>query len=97
MLDKLNPAEWARQKERAKKQLELVAAYKATFSGPVGEKVLLDLMSNHGVMSSTFDVDERKHAFQEGERNVVLRIMKLLGVDEKETLERIARYEREMV
>lgn len=85
------------QKEMAKKSLVKVSAYKRVFSGLDGEIVLKDLMAAHSVMNSTFvSKDVNEMLLKEGERNVVLRILKLLNIDEAQLKERIESYEKEM-
>lgn len=52
-------------------------AYKTLFNlaDPNAEIVIKDLCSAHGVFNNVFDKDSRLHAFNDGERNVVLRIL----------------------
>lgn len=64
-----------------RRQADNIQAYRDTFESPQGKKVLLNLISTHGVMTSTFDKDPQLAAFKEGERNVVLRILSLLKAD----------------
>lgn len=70
------------EKKQATKRFNLFAAYKQIFGSPTGQKVLHDLMKTHYVMASTF-TSEATHetAFKEGERAVVLRILKLTQID----------------
>ena len=55
--------------------------YKRVFIGTDGDKVLQDLMSNHYMASNTYSKDPIEMAFNEGQRNVVLRILKLVKED----------------
>lgn len=93
MLDKIN---WKKQRELAQARARLTDLYRHAFSGPLGEEVLLDLMKNHGMMDSTFEEAATKAAFKEGERFVVLRILKMINTDPKKLMERIEKYEREL-
>lgn len=76
-------------KKVAKSAVSRLKAYHKVFSGPEGELVLSDLMKTHYMLGSTFDGDTTKIIFREGERNVVLRILKLLKMDAHLLQERI--------
>lgn len=79
-----------KEKKMAKRSVSRISAYKHVFSGPEGELVLQDLMSTHFINMSTFlDADPTKMIFREGERNVILRIFKMLKIDIKDMQERI--------
>lgn len=53
--------------------------YHSTFSvSATGREVLKDMMKAHHFHNSTFDPDPLKLALNEGERNVVLRILTFL-------------------
>lgn len=72
-----------------RKAEDVKQAYLDTFRTPRGELVLRDLMDMHGITSSLLEstknkdaaVDPLKLAFFEGQRAVVLRIIKLLEAD----------------
>lgn len=66
---------------KRKRQVDRVVDYQAVFNTEVGKRVLYDLVKHHNVLNSTFDKDPHVHAFKEGERNTVLRILTLLKVD----------------
>jgi len=57
--------------------------YKNVFGSGQGKRVLLDLMKEHHIMSPTISakVDSHDLAFNEGARNVVLRILKIMKTD----------------
>ncbi len=73
----------------AKNSIKRIQAYQSVFSGPEGELVLEDLIKTHHLLGSTFDGDTTKTVFREGERNVVLRILKILKMDARMLQERI--------
>lgn len=56
--------------------------YVSTFRTPHGSRVLHDLISNHHVLGPVFSTDPLEMARKEGERNVVLRILTELNVDQ---------------
>lgn len=85
-----------RTKKLADQGVSKVMAYQKVFSGPDGTKVLNDLMAAHGMLSSTYHGNVKDMLIKEGERNVVLRILTMLKVNEKQLKERIEQYEREM-
>ena len=51
---------------------------------PTGREILEDLKKAHHYYDSSFSVDAYTTAFQEGERNVVLRILTILKQHEEE-------------
>lgn len=63
---------------------ENTQAYIDTFSSPHGKKVLLNLFHVHGMLTSTFSSDPMEMARKEGERNVILRILKVMKTDPEE-------------
>lgn len=66
----------ARLQERKLSQLK---DYKRTFSSEQGQRVLMDLISAHHVMGSTYvKGDAIDMAFREGQRQVILRIMTIM-------------------
>lgn len=60
---------------------ERIRAYKRIFESEDGKIVLQDLMRSCHVFSSTMDPNPTEHAYKEGERSVVLRIMRTLNID----------------
>ena len=70
--------------KRLLRQREMINIYKRIFRSEDGEKVLSDLMEMCGMQRSSFDVDPQKMSFYEGQRSVVLRILKTINVTEKE-------------
>ena len=50
--------------------------YRATFASPEGKRVLLDLIARHYLLGSTFDDNPAIMAHAEGQREVVLQIMR---------------------
>lgn len=71
-----------KEREQAKVALARAVDYKSCFGTEAGKRVLLDLIRNHHMKSSTFDpANLYQTVFSEGERNVVLRIMAKLNID----------------
>lgn len=64
-----------------KKQQEKITRYKEVFSSESGKMVLADLMSTFSVLDSTFDPDPYIHAYNEGARSVVMRVLKTINTD----------------
>jgi len=58
-----------------------VLAYKDTFNTESGKKVLHDLCKSCHIYKSTMDSNPHEMAYKEGERSVVLRILKTLEID----------------
>ena len=65
----------------ARRRISKAVQYKKCFNSESGREVLKDLISFSGFISSNFKVDPYETAFCEGQRNVVLRIMKFLEED----------------
>lgn len=61
-----------------------ISDYQDTFGTAEGQRVLLDMMSAHGMLSPGFHKDPIEMARMAGERNVVVRILSLLNVDMKQ-------------
>lgn len=70
------------EKTQAVKRVNKAIAYKQVFSTDAGKLVLSDLMSAHFMLSNTHH-GEKTHetAFNEGQRSVVIRILKFVQVD----------------
>lgn len=60
---------------------ERIRAYKRVFESEDGKVVLQDLMKSCHIFTSTMDANPTEHAYKEGERSVVLRIMRTLNID----------------
>lgn len=79
-------------KKAATAQLERIKLYQSVFAGPNGKAVLDDLMKNHHILSNTFTGDANQTIFNEGERNVVLRIMSILKLNTNRLQQRIDKH-----
>lgn len=55
--------------------------YQALFKSDDGKIVLRDMMDFWGVLSDIYDPDPRQHAFNEGARSVVMRILRTINAD----------------
>lgn len=65
-------------KKLQRKAIAKVSDYQKLFATEYGKRVLYDLISVHHIMNPTFDKDPLAMAMNEGGRNVVLRILKIL-------------------
>lgn len=74
---------------KPKRQVSLVVAYQTTFNNVHGQKVIHDLMVKHHVTESTASQDPYEMALLEGERRVVLRILKILKTNAADLNRRI--------
>jgi hypothetical protein len=79
----------------SKKMRSRVLDYQRTFSTESGKRVLHDLMVECHVLGSSFSKDPSLMAFKEGEKNVMLRIMKLLNININEIEEHIKEIEND--
>ena len=68
-----------------------IAAYQRIFSSPEGERVLLDLVKVARLDIPTFAAgDPHETSYREGERSIVLRIIKTINTDPAYVLELLA-------
>jgi hypothetical protein len=75
-------------KEEARAHNEQVqGAYHATFTSPQGRIVLADLVAYCHGRKSTFDPNERVHAFKEGQRDVLNRVNEFTNLSLEEIYE----------
>lgn len=73
--------------KQAEKQSASIADYKELFGTQIGQKVLFDLMKQHGVLSQCYvPGDSHSSAFNDGARTVILRIMKRSKIDVKKMM-----------
>lgn len=72
--------------KREKKISDLLIAYKTVFDTPEGERVLYDLMNTFFIFNSTMDPNPHELAYNEGQRSVILRIVKTLGTNPERIL-----------
>lgn len=77
------------KKKRALEQITLVIAYQNVFNTEMGKKVLEDLKRNHFINSVAFVENSQSHAYREGQRAVVLRILSTLGIDLQKLKEQV--------
>ena len=79
--------------KKAKSALGIASIYKEVFSTPAGEKVLQNLMKNFYVAVPMINARAEKPTqlleFKEGQRSVVLSIMKTTGINLKTLQKRI--------
>lgn len=63
---------------------EIIRAYKRVFESEDGKQVLSDLMKNAHIFRSTMDPNPQELAFREGERAMVLKILRTIKADPSE-------------
>lgn len=74
----------AKKKEEVSPYVARIADYQQIFSSDTGKKVLWDLMKKHGLLTTTMVLkDPYESAFREGQRAVVLEILKKMKTDIK--------------
>lgn len=75
--------------KRKKQQKKISMAYKMLFDkeNPYARIVLKDMCLAHGVFDGGFSVDPYEHAFNNGERNTVLRILTILNMSLEDIVE----------
>lgn len=86
--------ETLKKKVRADEKVAL--AYVNTFNSPDGKIVLKDMMSRCHMLSSTFQGTVKNMLINEGERLMVLRILKMCNINPNKLRERIEKYERDL-
>ena len=60
---------------------DMIINYQRTFQSEHGKKVLHDLMKSSLMITTTFDDDPYRTAFNEGQRALVMRILLTINVD----------------
>lgn len=75
--------------DRQKKKNVIIYAYKRLFDSEDGKIVLKDLARSCRLDQSSFSSDPYETAFNEGERHVVLRILKTIEADPEKLLQLI--------
>ena len=71
---------------------QLLKDYKATFATEPGKRVLKDLFKQGHINKSSFNVDSHKTAFNEGQRDIVLYINKMIELKPIERQEKGINY-----
>jgi hypothetical protein len=91
----LEEAQKKADKRRNAKYLKKILAYKKVFATEQGITVLDDLMVSHGMLSSRPGnmTTPNELFFNEGERNVVLRILKMIEMNPETLRKRIREIE----
>ena len=72
---------------REKKIADIIVQYQKTFDTDEGKAVLLDLIKSCGILTTTYSNDPYETAYREGERSVVLRILKTINTDPAKIME----------
>ncbi len=75
-------------KRKKKRESAIHYAYCNTFNlnDEFDKTVIQDMCVAHSVFDGGFDIDPIQHAFNAGERNVVLRILTILGLSPEEII-----------
>ena len=84
-------------KKVARRQVARVQDYQQTFSSPHGKRVLYDLMGVCHMLQPLNVSNPQVMAFEEGQRQVVLRILTYLKVDMEKLHERIREADAQLV
>ena len=71
------------------RQITKVRAYKRFLESKDGKLIIDDLMNSYGINRTTFSEDARTSAFKEGQRSVVLAILKVGGIKNEDMINSI--------
>lgn len=71
---------------RASKIIDTMKLYQQVFESVEGIRVLHDLMKSCHILGTTFDANPIEMAYREGERSVVLRILRTLKTNPEKIL-----------
>ena len=71
------------------RQYNKIKAYKEVFQSEKGQIILEDLVASFSVMKPSFFDCPRKSAYKEGQKSVVLSILKVLDIDDLALIEEI--------
>ncbi len=83
-------------KEFFTKRKRMVECYRRLFRTDDGKKVLCDLMEVCGYARSSFDADPVKMSFYEGQRSVILRLVKTVNMTDSDILKMLKDIEHNM-
>lgn len=83
-------------KKRARRDEKIALAYINTFGTPDGKLVLKHLMETSHMLSTTYKGTVKDMLVSEGERLLVLRILKMCNINPNKLRERIEKYERDL-
>ena len=72
-----------------KKMVDTINLYKKVFSSEEGRKVLVDMAKATNIHGTSFDSDQLQMAFNEGQKAVVLRILRTIETDPEQLLQLI--------
>lgn len=75
------------KRPRAQTEALIARAYQDMWQSPVGRQVLSDLLLACHIFQPSFAPDDRTTAFNEGERNIGLRIARYLDLQPQEIVE----------
>lgn len=78
-----------------KEHTSAIQSYQNVFNTKDGEIVLKDLAKVSGFMASSFDVSPHVMAYNEGARQIFLRIITTLGIDTVKMIEMVKKEEEE--
>lgn len=81
------------EQKLAKRYIAKVSDYNKTFTSPTGKLVMDDMFKAHGMLNSTFNANSLESAYQEGQRSVILRILKITGTKPAKLKQMITRME----
>lgn len=91
-----NNEDRAQAKKVVRAHEKIAQAYINTFGTVDGRLVLKDLMSNCHMMSTTYKGNMKEMLLNEGERMLVLKILKYCNINPNKLRERIEKYERDL-
>lgn len=77
------------KKSRERKMVDSINRYKEVFHSENGRLILLDLLKSTNVIGTSFSPDPYETAFNEGQKAVVLRILRTIETDPAQLLELI--------
>ena len=85
--------EMTAEQKLSKRYIAKVSDYNKTFSSPTGKLVMEDMFRAHGMLNSTFNGNGLESAYQEGQRSVIIRILKITSTKPEKLQQMITRME----
>lgn len=76
-------------KQTVEDKLLLADSYRAIFSGKDGERVLRHLMKECGILSPKITTDTNMLLIRQGQQQIVLSILRIIGKDNQSIIEQI--------
>lgn len=74
---------------KEKRMIDMINLYREVFNSEKGQKILIDLAKSVNLQGTSFDPDPSQMSFNEGQKSVLLRILRTIETDPARLIELI--------